>query len=155
MGDLERALAFVARRAGRRRMPASRWVHELSLGLGWMRPAEAKEFVRRAHTGGLLVGEDDLEFRLDPQSVEVPASFRPDIAARAAPRDAFQDVLAGLGGMGWDQNRVLAEVARVQEEFHGHLDALTAAWLVATRAGMSVKEAIPPPAGETGPQGTP
>lgn len=77
-----RALAFVARRQGKRAMPGSEWANVMSLELGWMAPGDARRFVAAAQAAGLLVPDgDELAFPDDPREVEVPRHFRPDPAA--------------------------------------------------------------------------
>ncbi|MCA1819710.1 MAG: DUF2240 family protein [Halobacteriales archaeon] len=77
--ELEAALAFVARREGRRAMAAARWAHVISFDLGWMAPAQAKAFVARGVEAALLRPDgESLAFALDP------AASRSSRPARAA-----------------------------------------------------------------------
>ena len=132
-------MAFVAKRAGDRPMPASRWAHVLSLELGWMTPGEAKGFVRRAVDAGVLEGDDELHHV--GGAVEIPRGWKPDPSA--APEAVADDE----GFLAWakevaahtDQElgAVLQMVADVQDEHL--LDALAAVLFVAAEAGLDVR----------------
>jgi hypothetical protein len=166
MGDVEAALAFVARRQGARRLPASQWPLILSLELGWMAPDQANAFIARATEAGLLRAEgESLHLTIDPATVAVPHRFRPDPAA--APITAAP---AAVGFLGWvdrvaqalksDRAAVLAQVAALQGRLGGALSADVAVLWVAREAGLDVRAAAralippghaPPPAPATPP----
>jgi hypothetical protein len=145
MGDVERAFAFVARRAGSRSLPAARWVHELSFGLHWLTPGAAKAWVASAKSVGLLRGEEPLELALDPATVDVPAAFRPNPDAVPAAPPAEDGFLSWVDKVAAatkrDRAAVLAEVHTVQDAHAGLLDADTAVWVLAARAGLDVRRA--------------
>lgn len=83
--DLERALAFVARRQASRAMPAQRWAHVLSFELGWMNPGQARTFVQRGVDAGLLAPDGGVHrLVIDPAAVELPRGFRPKVEESAA-----------------------------------------------------------------------
>jgi hypothetical protein len=145
MGDVEAALAFVARRSGRRRLPASAWAFTLSLELGWMDPAAARAFVARAQDSGLLAEEEgELAIRIDPEAVEVPRGFRPDPAARPAPAEA-EGFLAWVDRVAQatagSREAVLQRVAARQQEMAGMLTADAAILWLAREAGLDVQAA--------------
>ena len=134
-------MAFVAKREGDRPMPASRWVHVLSLELGWMTPGEAKGFVRRAMDAGVLEGDDELGHV--GGAVEIPRGWKPDPSAApeaVADDEGFlawaKEVAAHTGQ---DLGQVLQAVAEVQEQHL--LDALAAVLYVAADAGLDVRRA--------------
>lgn len=126
-------------------MPAPRWVHELSLGLGWLSPSVARGWIDAARQAGLLRGETDLELAIEPTTVAIPSGFRPDPAA------VPEGVPAADGFLGWvdkvagasrrDRAAVLAEVHEVQDAYGGLLDADTAVWVLAAKAGLDVRRA--------------
>jgi hypothetical protein len=159
-GDLEVALAFVARREGRRAMPAARWAHVLSLDLGWMPPAQARAFVEQGVSAALLRAEgESLVLAVDPATVEVPRGFRPGAqpvpapprpaapaaaaqAPAAAPVDPFLEWVERVAAAtGSDRRRVLAQVADAQARMGGMLSAMAAVLWLAARAGLDAREA--------------
>lgn len=149
MGDVEAALAFVATRQARRSLPAQEWVHVLSLGLGWMSPAQARQLVERARSVGLLVPDGDaLRLAPDPASVAVPPLFRPrpDAAPEALspppPPDGFAQWLgAYCRHAGCDRPEALRRVADRQGQLHGLLTADAALLWIAAEAGLDVRAA--------------
>ncbi|MEA3191235.1 MAG: hypothetical protein QOD77_1817 [Thermoplasmata archaeon] len=150
MGDLETALAFVARRAGARAMPPAAWVHHLSLELAWMAPAQARAFVERAMAAGVLrLAGDDAELAFDPRAVEAPRGFRPNPDTGAAPpEDPFVAWLGRVGAAtGKDRAAVLADVAARQQAMGGMLTAWAALLWAAADAGLDVRSAAQASAG--------
>lgn len=152
MGDLESALAFVARREGTIRMPLARWALVLSLDLGWMSPTQAKEFVGRAHAAGILQGEEVAELRLDVNQVPVPPRFRPDPTARAESHPAPMAANAvDHSFLAWvdryakaancDRGQALQRVAALQDRLGGMLTADVAVLWLAREAGLDVGSA--------------
>lgn len=149
MGDVEAALAFVATRQARRALTAQEWVHVLSLDLGWMAPAQARQMVERATAAGLLVAEGDaLRLALDPAAVQVPPLFRPrpdaapEPVAAAPPPDSFVVWLdAYARHAGCDRAEALRRVAERQAAAHGLLTADVALLWVAAEAGLDVRSA--------------
>lgn len=142
------ALAFVARREGRRAMPADRWAHVMSLELGWMPPGDAKRYVAQAGEAGLLEpGPEGEELSFDPGPVEIPRGFRPrgDFAHEedAAPPEAhgflaWVDRVAEASGS--SRQAVLDEVAETQDAFGGLLTAEAAVLWLARERGLDVAE---------------
>lgn len=99
--EVEMGLAFVARREGRRSMPASRWAMVLSLDLGWMPPAAAHAFVARGIEAALLRPDgDDLRLAVDPATVEIPRGFRPGAQPAAVAAQAHRVTSAGPSSVG-------------------------------------------------------
>lgn len=143
MSDVERALAFVARREGRRSMSEMQWAHVLSLGLRWLSPAEARQFVSRAVAAGVLVRDNtDLHLVIDPASVEVPAGFRPSATAAAGPADPFAIRLdAYAKALRLPRERLLADVAARQQRMGGLLSAEAALLWHAAESGLDVASA--------------
>lgn len=147
-GDLETALAFLARRESRLVMTASRWAHVLSFEMGWMNPGQARAFVQRAVTAGLLAPDgDNLRLVLDPQTIPVPRGFRPHPEASApaapnttpAPPDAFLGWVARLAAHhGVTREQILGRVAAVQERMGGLLTAEAAVLWLGRDAGLDV-----------------
>ena len=153
MDEVALALAFLARRSGQRAMPETRWAHLLSFEMGWMNPGQARAFVGRARTAGLLAVEGEaLRLGFDPGGVEVPRGFRPrpdavPVAAAqpvggagATSPDGFAswlDLVAKASG--GDRTQVLAEVAALQERMGGLLTADAAILALASRRGLDVK----------------
>ena len=147
-GDLETALAFLARREARTAMTASRWAHGLSFELGWMNPGQARAFVQRAVTAGLLAPDgDNLRLVLDAQSVQVPRGFRPNPEAlvHAAPQatqmqpDLFLGWVARLAAHhGVPREQILGRVASVQERMGGLLTAEAAVLWLGREAGLDI-----------------
>lgn len=147
-GDLETALAFLARREARTSMTASRWAHVLSFELGWMNPGQARAFVQRAVAAGLLTTQgDDLRLVLDPQAVQVPRGFRPNPEALASARpdaaqaepDLFLGWVARLAAHhGVTREHILGRVAAVQERMGGLLTAEAAVLCLGREAGLDV-----------------
>ncbi|MEK6975703.1 MAG: DUF2240 family protein [Candidatus Thermoplasmatota archaeon] len=150
-GEVEVALAFIARREARAAMTAARWAHVLCFELGWMNPGQARAFVQRAIASGLLAPDGDLmRFVLDPAGVQVPRGFKPDplaiVAASAsapAPEpDLFLGWVARLAAHhAVPREHILGRVAAVQERMGGMLTAEAAALWLARDAGMDVAEA--------------
>ena len=149
--EVQVALAFVARRAGRSAMDEAAWAHVMSLELGWMAPAEARALVARAVQAGLLRDEAGLlALAFDAKSVTIPRGFRPSAATRAATQApaaaaAEDPFVAWLGRVaastGRGQDEVLADVARLQDEARGLLHAEAALLRVAHAAGLDVRDA--------------
>lgn len=147
-GELETALAFIARRDARTAMTGARWAHVLSFELGWMNPGQARAFVQRAVTAGILTPDDDqLRFVLDPAAISVPRGFKPnpDALATAAPAtpqaqpDLFLGWVARLAAhQGATREHVLGRVAAVQERLGGLLTAEAAVLCLARDAGLEV-----------------
>lgn len=131
-------------------MPPSRWVHVLSLELGWMTPGQARRYVDGAQQAGILVPEgDEVALSVDPTSVQVQRGFRPDpdaVPEAAAPAPVGEDAFAAwlqkvATATGKEAGAVLADVADEQERFGGRLGALPALLLLADAAGLDVREA--------------
>ncbi|HUR62789.1 MAG TPA: DUF2240 family protein [Candidatus Thermoplasmatota archaeon] len=150
MGDVEAALAFVARRQASRGLPRSQWVHVMSLDLGWMSPASAHAFLDRAVAAGLLADADEglLRLTVDPATVPVPSLFRPrpdaqpDALPGPAPPDGFVAWLDSYTRhTGCDRAEALRRVAQRQAELHGLLTADAALLWVAAEAGLDVRPA--------------
>ncbi len=142
MGDVERALAFVARRSGRSEMPEGEWVHHLSLGLGWMGPADGARFVARAIEAGTLWRDGDkLRLTVVVPEGEIALGFRPRIDAQpAATQDPFAALLGRIAAHGGQPTpQVMAEVAKKQASMGGLLTAMAAALWVAAEAGLDVR----------------
>lgn len=142
MSDVERALAFVAKRRGRRDLPAAEWVHLLSLDLGWMTPAQARDFVARAKDAGTLWADGEtLRFTVDPAAVAIPFGFRPDPAAQPQGRiDPFAGLAQAVATRrGVALPEILAQVAARQQSMGGQLTALAAALWLAAEAGLDVR----------------
>lgn len=143
--DVTRALAFVARRQGRRAMPESEWAFVMAMDLGWMPPPRARELVQRAQEAGLLEpAEGGLRLRVDPALVDVPPGFRPDPGAQPSPQaaDPFPEWVQRLAqARSLPRERVLEEVAARQEALAGLLDAQAAVLWLAAEAGLDVREA--------------
>lgn len=149
--DVEIALAFVARRESKPVMSAARWSHLLSFELGWMNPGQARGFVDRAVTAGLLADDPaGLRLVIDAASVQVPRGFRPNpdaVGARApqtAPPEAdpFLAWVAKLAAhQGQTREQVLGRVAAVQERMGGFLAADAAVLWLAREAGFDVAAA--------------
>ena len=147
-GEVEVALAFVARRESKTVLSASRWSHLLSFELGWMNPGQARAFVDRAVAAGLLAPEGDaLRLVIDPAKVEVPRGFRPkpDAAATRPPQapppepDPFLGWVAKLAAhQQATREHVLGRVAAVQERMGGLLSAEAAVLWLAREAGFDV-----------------
>jgi hypothetical protein len=149
VGDVESALAFVAARQARRSLRPQEWVHVLSLDLGWMPPAQARQLVERAQIAGLLVADGEaLHLQIDPASIAVPPLFRPrpdaqpEPAAPAPTPDSFAVWLdAYARHAGCDRAEALRRVAQRQQEVHGLLTADAALLWVASEAGLDVRGA--------------
>lgn len=144
MGDLETALAFVARRAGSRSLAPTTWAHHLSLEMGWMSPAQARAFVERALASGVLrAAGDAAELAFDPRGHEAPRGFRPDPNAGAGPpEDPFVAWLGQVAAKtGRDRAAVLADVAARQQAMGGMLTAWAALLWAAADAGLDVRSA--------------
>ena len=145
MGDVERALAFVARRQGNRSLPTSTWRHVLSLELGWMPPGQAAGLVERATAAGILVADNDnLRLAVDPATVAITPGFRPDPNAAADKRVEnpfvnWADKIAAHARI--DRAEVLARVQSAQDNFGGWLTGDAAILLVASDAGLDVTSA--------------
>ena len=142
MGDVERALAFVAARSGRAERPAMDWIHALSFELGWMSPTQATAFVARAKEAGTLWEERDLlRLTFEPASVQVPLGFRPDPAARPEGRsDPFAGWVQQLSAKrGLAVPQVMEQVAARQSALGGHLTALAAVLWLSAEAGLAVR----------------
>jgi hypothetical protein len=151
-GEVEVALAFIARREARVAMTAARWAHVLCFELGWMNPGQARAFVQRAIASGLLTPDGELmRFVLDPAAVTVPRGFKPDPGALPAPTapsaappepDLFLGWVAKLAAHhGAPREHILGRVAAVQERMGGMLTAEAAALWLARDAGMDVAAA--------------
>lgn len=151
-GEMEVALAFIARREARLSMTAARWAHVLCFELGWMNPGQARAFVQRAIASGLLAPDGELmRFVLDPAGVQVPRGFKPNADALPAPAapsapqpepDLFLGWVARLAAHhGAPREHILGRVAAVQERMGGMLTAEAAALWLAREAGMDVAEA--------------
>ncbi len=142
MGDVERALAFVALRRGRTTLPEADWRNILSLDLGWMPPGQAASFVARAVAAGTLWPDGDaLRLAFDPATVEVPFGFRP--RAEAQP-ESGQDPFAGwvqrlATHLGVATPQVMEQVAARQAALGGLLTALAALLWLAAEAGLDVR----------------
>lgn len=145
MGDLEKALAFVARRSGRQSMPSAEWTHHLSLGLGWMTPAHARAFVERAAAAGVLAGRDGvLQLAGEAQLVEIPLGFRPnpEAVAATAEADPFAALLQRVAAhTGSTVPAVLSLVSERQARMGGLLTAWAALLWLAAEAGLDVRQA--------------
>lgn len=143
VSDVERALAFVARREGRTAMGEMQWANVLSLGMRWMSPAEARAFVSRAVAAKLLVPDaGELRLAFAPGDVEVPAGFRPGAQAAAAPADPFLAHLDQLAkSLRVPRERLLASVAQRQAQMGGLLSAEAALLWHAAEAGLDVQAA--------------
>lgn len=142
MGDVERALAFVARRAGRSELPAAEWAHTLSLGLGWMSPSQAAAFVARAKEAGTLWDEEGrLRLTVEPAAFPAPLGFKPDPEARPEGRgDPFAGWVQQVATKrGVELPQVMRDVALRQEALGGHLTALAAILWLAAEAGLDVR----------------
>ena len=150
-GEVEVALAFIARREVRVSMTAARWAHVLCFELCWMNPGQARAFVQRAIASGLLTQDGELmRFVLDPASVQVPRGFKPDPSALPSPAapsaappepDLFLGWVARLAAHhDVPREHILGRVAAVQERMGGLLTAETAALWLARDAGMDVAE---------------
>lgn len=131
-------------------MPSSRWVHVLSLELGWMTPGQARRYVDAAQQAGILVPEgEEVALSVDPASVQVQRGFRPNpdaLPEAAAPAPEGEDPFSRwlqkvAAAMSKDAGMVLADVADVQERFGGRLGALPALLLLAGAAGLDVRGA--------------
>jgi hypothetical protein len=152
VGDVERALAFVAHRRARAALPAREWVHELSLGLGWMPPGAARAFVERAQHAGLLAeAEGGLRLTLATEP-EWPRGFRPDPEAvpegQAVPASSADPFLDWVGRVaaraGLPREAVLAQVAERQARMGGLMSAWAAVLWLAAEAGLDVRAAAAP-----------
>lgn len=144
--EAQQALAFVARRAARKQMPATQWAHIMSLELGWMSPGEAKQYVAACRDAGLLAGEEELAPTFDT-TIEIPRGFRPDPANRpestqvSEDADLFATWLAKTAeATGQDMAAVLADMEALQAT-HAGLHADAAVLLLARRAGLDVQAA--------------
>lgn len=160
--DAKAALAFVARREGRRAMEPSRWAHVMSLELGWMPPGAAKRYVEACIAARLLTMDgDEAAVTFDPKTVDVPRG-RPhpddlpeprdapeptpagDVASEPAPAegDGFEAWLERVAATkGTDAAGVLAEVADLQDRTGGLLHAEAALFRIAAEAGLDVRDA--------------
>jgi len=147
VGDLQAALAFVARRNGKTTMPLAEWAHHLSFGLGWMTPAQARAFVTRAEAAGLLAtAEGPARLTFDATRIEAPLGFRPDPEAKAdapaAPADPFAQWLPQVANrMGTTPAAVLQLVAERQGRMGGLLTAWAALLWLGAEAGLDVRAA--------------
>lgn len=147
-GDVETALAFVARLKGARALQESEWVFTLSLHLGWMAPREARAFVARALAAGVLA-PDGNRCRLvpDPGALEAARGFRPDPAAQAGatPAPAETDFLHWVDRLArevrCDRSEALARIGALQERMGGLLTAQAAVLWLVREAGVDVRPA--------------
>src|SRR5688572_17737382 len=140
------ALAFVSRRQSARSLPRTRWVHILSLELGWMSPGQAGAYVDRAASAGLLRPQgESLELAFDPANVEVPRGFRPDpneAPAPAAAADPFVEWLDKVvAATRKTRADVLKDVEERQKRMGGMLTAEAALLWSAADAGLDVRAA--------------
>lgn len=150
LGDLETAIAFVAKRSGKPSMPAAEWAHHLAFGLGWMAPGQARAFVERAQAAGVLVVEGEA-LRIAPSAAEVqaPLGFRPKVDAEATPRaaapgpdDPFAQWLDRVAvHQKVTRPQVLQQVSERQQRMSGLLTAWAALLWIAADAGLDVREA--------------
>lgn len=125
-------------------MPSGTWANELSLGLGWMTPAQARSFIERAKAAGVLAGEGELELKVDA-GMALPRGFKPNPEAQAeahGPKDPFLEWVDQVAATRKsNRGAVLAEVDALQQSYAGLLDALTAVWVLAAQAGLDVRRA--------------
>ncbi|MHB8632425.1 MAG: DUF2240 family protein [Thermoplasmatota archaeon] len=133
------AFSVAARREGRRRMPAGEWARLLSLGFGWMTPAEGRRYVEKAQAAGILVERDgEWECRV---TAEAPLGFRPDPGGEPAPvaPDPFAALLQEVATRtGRPRDQVLGQVAALQARVGGWMTAHAALLAVARETGMDV-----------------
>ncbi len=154
VNEAAQALAFVAKRAASRSLPAARWAHVLSLELGWMTPSQARAYVAGAKSAGLLQEEaEELSFVLDPDSVVMDRRFRPDPQALPEPLPAPVEVQeldeGGFSGwlrtlsshLGQDAAATMDLVSEIQNRFGGHLGAYPALLIAAQEAGLDTTDA--------------
>lgn len=78
--DLRDALAYVYRREGGAPIPAEELGNRVSFDLRWFSPGEARAFVERVRAADLVEETPDgLAPAFDPDAVDLPVSFTPDL----------------------------------------------------------------------------
>lgn len=80
MSELQRAVAFVFKRKGQKRLPSSEFKHVVSLDLRWFAPADTKRFYQAAVQRGFLREEGEhVLITFDPATVTVPIQLKPHL----------------------------------------------------------------------------
>ncbi len=131
-------------------MPESRWIHVLSLELGWMNPAQARAYIAAANAAGILQPDGDaLRLAFDARTIDAPRGFRPDpdsvpraITSHAPPprMDPFMACVERIGKQtGKQRQQILEDVSNLQDQLGGLLTAEAAVLWVAHEAGMDVR----------------
>jgi hypothetical protein len=76
--DMEKIIAFLMKRSGKKSLPESEFYLTMSMDLQWCPPKQAKLFVANALEIGLLAKKDDqLSPTFDVKDVSIPTGFKP------------------------------------------------------------------------------
>ncbi|MBS3773489.1 MAG: DUF2240 family protein [Candidatus Thermoplasmatota archaeon] len=137
--EARKLIAFLFQRSGKDSLDENEIYMTLSYELGWLTPAEAKEFIQRGLEQGLLQ-ETDAGYTptFDTASVDVPLGFEVDGSIVQIEQEDLVTVIAGvLAGrdMHEEQARSLIQ-KRVEQE---HVIPEVAALLVAHEHGVDVQ----------------
>lgn len=137
--EARKLLAFLFQRSGKESLNENEIYMTLSYELGWLTPAEAKQFIQRGLEQELLEETDDgYTPTFDPSAVDVPLGFEVDGSiVQTESQDlvtVITDVLVGQN-MSEKQARSLIE-ERAEKE---HIIPEVAALLVAHEQGMDVR----------------
>ena len=140
MEDLRRAVAFIFKREGTRRMARRDITLAAAMDLHWFGPQDAERLVDAAIRGGMIAEkEGKLEVAFHPQWVAIPSDFRPGRAVLDS--SSSEDVMLLIAEevsrlRGIERAEVLRRVnAKVKS---ANVEAEAAALLIAAQEGADV-----------------
>lgn len=138
--EAKKLIAFLFQRSGKDSLDDNEIYMTLSYELGWLTPAEAKQFIKRGLERELLEETDEgYTPTFDPGAVEVPLGFEVDGSIVQTEQKSLVDVVAdalAAGDLTEDQARGMIEERAKQE----HVIPEVAALLVGHEHGMDVQQ---------------
>ncbi len=136
--EAKKLIAFLFQRSGKNNLDENEIYMTLSYELGWLTPAEAKQFIRRGLERGLLSETDDgYTPTYDVSAVDIPLGFEVDGSIVQPGDEDLVSVIAGVlaseDTREEDVRRQIRERAKTE-----HVIPAVAALLIAHERGVDV-----------------
>ena len=137
--EARKLIAFLFQRSGKDRLDENEIYMTLSYELGWLTPAEAKQFIQQGLKQGLL-DEMDADYMptFDISMVEVPLGFEVDGGIVETKSEGVVNIIVGIltvGDLNEEQARSLIHTRAEQEDVIAEVGAL----LIAHEQGIDVQ----------------